>query len=116
MCKEAARTAWPAIAGAPGKGGGQELQRTDSARGEPAFQGVRVSAKLGDAGPLQLAGGGLREGVQRMLGGEGSTPGLQASVRPGCVHLVVDALTFWVRPRQPFAHSADERICTGGKI
>ncbi len=98
VCQEAARAAWPAIAGAPGKAGPPELQRTDSARGEPAFQSMRLSAKLGDAGPQQLAGASLREGMQRMLGGEGSTPGLQASVRPGCTHLVVDALTFWVRP------------------
>ena len=101
VCQEAARAAWPAIAGALGKAGPPELQRTDSARGEPAFQSMRLSAKLGDAGPQHLVGAGLREGVQRMLGGEGSTPGIQASVRPGCTHLVVDALTFWVRP-SPF--------------
>ena len=57
---------------------------------------MRMSTKLGDAGPQQLAGSSLREGVQQMLGGEGTTPGLQASVRPGCVHVVVDALTFKV--------------------
>ena len=110
VCQEAARAAWPTIAGAgaPGKAG-PELQRTDSARGEPAFQGMRLSAKLGDAGPQELAGSALREGMQRMLGGEGSTPGLQASVRPGCVHLVVDTLTFWVRPTI-FSHEV--RVCS----
>lgn len=115
VCQEAARAAWPAIAGTAGKAGPPELQRTDSARGEPAFQGMRLSAKLGDAGPQQLAGSSLREGVQRMLGGEGSTPGLQASLRPGCVHLVVDALTFWVRPNTspPSPHAF--RIAPGGQ-
>ena len=99
VCQEAARAAWPAIAGAGAAGkAAQELPRTDSARGEPAFQGMRLSAKLGDAGPQEMAGSALREGMQRMLGGEGGTPGLQASMRPGCVHLVVDALTFWVQP------------------
>jgi hypothetical protein len=69
-----------------------------------------VSSKLRDVGPEQLATSeGLREGVQRMLGGEATTPGMQATVRPGCVHLVVDALTFkvWcllIRP--PWVHMA----------
>lgn len=98
VCKEAARAAWPAIAGTPGKPEPELAQRSDSARGEQALYALRVSSKLRDVGPEQLATSeGLREGVQRMLGGEATTPGLQAAVRPGCVHLVVDALTFKVR-------------------
>lgn len=103
VCKEAARAAWPVISGALSKPGREALlRRSDSARGaEPApLHTARVSTKLGNAGLGQLAGAGLREGVQRMLGGEGAAPGLQASVRPGCVHLVVDALVFkvWLLP------------------
>ena len=101
VCREAARTAWPAIAGSAGMAGksSPELhQRSDSMQEQPALQGMRLSYKLGDAGPQQLAGSSLRGGVQHMLGGEATSPGLQAAVRSGCVHLVVDALTFKVRP------------------
>ena len=97
VCKEAAQAAWPVIAGTLGKPKPELAQRSDSARGEQALYALRVSSKLRDVGPEQLATSeGLREGVQRMLGGEATTPGLHAAVRPGCVHLVVDALTFKV--------------------
>ena len=101
VCREAARTAWPAIAGSAGMAGKASPERhprSGSMQEQPALHGMRLSYKLGDAGPQQLAGSSLRGGVQNMLGGEATSPGLQAAVRSGCVHLVVDALTFKVRP------------------
>ena len=101
VCREAARTAWPAIAGSvdmTGKASPELHPRAGSMQEQPALHGMRLSYKLGDAGPQQLAGSSLRGGVQNMLGGEATSPGLQAAVRSGCVHLVVDALTFKVQP------------------
>ena len=119
VCREAARTAWPAIAGSAGMAGKTSPERhprSGSMQEQPALHGMRLSYKLGDAGPQQLAGSSLRGGVQNMLGGEATSPGLQAAVRSGCVHLVVDALTFKVRPwayvslsRLPLLQVAGER-------
>lgn len=52
---------------------------------------VRASIKLQSAGPGNLSRG-LRQDLQESLGGEQNVPHLEASVRPGCVHLIVDAL------------------------
>ncbi|CAL8463580.1 g3114 [Coccomyxa elongata] len=55
-------------------------------------QHVRVSTKLESAGAEDIAGRALRSDLEGVLGGEGNVPRLEAAVRPGCVHLVVDAL------------------------
>jgi hypothetical protein len=60
------------------------------------LQGMRVSAKLESAGPQDLTGRSLRPDLEGALGGEGKVARLEAAIRPGCVHLVVDALVLQV--------------------
>lgn len=85
----AAQAAWAEEAGSP-------RRPAPAGPADARLQGMRVSAKLESAGPQDLTGRSLRPDLEGALGGEGKVARLEAAIRPGCVHLVVDALVLQV--------------------
>jgi hypothetical protein len=93
-----AQAAWPPLMGeAPPAASAGAAAASDCAGHQGPPQMMRVSIKLQSAGPKDLGGQGLRRDLQEAFGGHENVPHLEASVRPGCVHLIVDALSLEVR-------------------
>lgn len=84
------QAAWPPLAAA------EDACSPCSSPAGAGAQHVRVSTKLESAGAEDIAGRALRSDLEGVLGGEGNIQRLEAAVRPGCVHLVVDALVLQV--------------------
>lgn len=96
------RGATPGGGGDPGPGGGDGGGGGGAGGGGSAAlanlgENIRMSIKLLDAGPRALQPG-LRRELEAALGGPGEVANLQAAVRPGCVHIVADALVAAARP------------------
>jgi hypothetical protein len=80
-----------------GGGGGDGGGRGEAAAG--AADDMRMSLKLLDAEPAELQPG-IRRELEATMGGPAQVVSLQAAVRPGCVHVVADALLATVRSRR----------------
>ena len=94
---EPARGGSPSGGGDPGPGGGGGGGGGGGAALANLGENIRMSIKLLDAGPRALQPG-LRRELEAALGGPGEVANLQAAVRPGCVHIVADALVAAARP------------------
>lgn len=81
----------------PGQEQGTQPSRGEEAGGTPpGCATARLSAKLESAGPGDLGGEGLRGDLAQAMGGPDNVLRMEGAARPGCVHIVVDALLLQV--------------------